>query len=309
MIKETFFSKMPPAMKLVLLAGIIFLGLLISGILTILISVLYTHGGIADIAKVASDLTSPENVFLLKIMQLINHLGMFIMPALVFAFLVTRKPVSYLKLGNRISLRCIVYVLIIVLAVMPILDVLVNLNESINFPSGIEAWMKATENQATQLTEAFLNVNTYRAFFFNLFLIALIPAIGEEFIFRGSLQKILIDWIKNPHVAIFITAATFSAVHLQFYGFIPRMFLGVILGYIFFWTDNIWYPILLHFMNNAFTVVMYFLKNRGIFDIEPIEKRISGSVLIVIFSTVFLITFLFLIQKKQKKIISDSQQL
>jgi len=301
MIKETFFSKMPPPMKIVLLAFIVFLGLLLSGIITILISVIYTHGNLADIARVANDLTSPDNVFLLKIMQLINHLGMFIIPAIVFAFLVNRNFASYLKINQRISIKTIFYVFVIVASVMPLLGLLVNLNEAVKFPSAIEAWMKATENQATQITEAFLNVSSFRALVFNLFLIALIPAIGEELIFRGSLQKIIHDWVKNPHVAIFITAAIFSAVHLQFYGFIPRMFLGVILGYIFFWSGNLWYPIMLHFINNAFTVITYFLKNRGIFDIEPVENKISGNIFILVFSTVIFIIFLYFIQKQFKK--------
>ena len=304
-MKETFFSKMPPAMKIVLLLGIVFMGLLISGILTLFILSAYTHGNLADVAKVASDLSSPDNIFLLKIMQLINSLGMFIIPALIFAFLVNRNVASYLKLNAKIRFKNILFVLMIVAAVMPMLGLLVNWNESVKFPSSMEAWMKATENEATVLTEAFLNVNTYSAFFFNLFLIALIPAIGEEFIFRGSLQKILQDWVKNPHVAIIITATIFSAVHLQFYGFIPRVFLGIILGYVFYWTNNLWYSIMLHFLNNAFSVTTYFFKNRGVFDIEPFENKISESAVIIFISTIILIFFLYLLQKQNKKEVNE----
>ena len=292
---------MPPAMKLVLLAGVIFLGLLISGVLTIIISTFYIQGGTAGLAHITSDLTSKENIFLLKIMQVINHLGMFIIPAMAFAYLINRNVTTFLKLNKGISLINLIYIVIIIFAAMPVMEWLIYLNENIQFPSSMETWMKATETQAAQLTEAFLNVNTYSAFLFNLFVIAIIPAIGEEFVFRGSLQRIIQDWVKNPHIAIFVTAIIFSAVHVQFYGFIPRMFLGAVLGYVFFWTNNLWYPIMLHFLNNAFTVTMYFLKNRGVFDINPIENKISGSVVIIILSTVLLIIFLYLLQKQHKK--------
>ena len=309
MTKETAFSKMPPVMNLLLLTGLVFLGLLVTGIFTLVIAAVYTKGDMASLSTLATDLTSPDNIFLLKIMQLINSIGMFIIPALVFAYLMNRNASSFLKVNKNINLKIAALCVLIFAVVLPLIDVLGNLNGAIKLPSsmaGMENWMKQSEAEATKITEAFLNINTFGAFIFNILLIALIPALGEEFIFRGCIQKTLQDWIKNPHVAIVITAIVFSAIHLQFYGFFPRMFLGIILGYLFYWTNNLWYPIILHFINNAFSVTMYFLKNRGIFNMENVENKFSESVMVIIISTILLAVLLYIIRKQRNKLITEN---
>jgi len=263
----------------------------------------------ASLSTLASDLTSPDNIFLLKIMQLINSIGMFIIPALVFAYLLNRNAPSFLKVNKSVNLKTAVLCVLIVAVALPLIDFLGNWNEAIKLPSsmaGLENWMKQSEAEAAKLTEAFLNINTYGAFIFNIFLIAVIPALGEELIFRGCLQKTCKDWVKNPHVAIVITAIIFSAIHLQFYGFFPRLFLGIVLGYLFYWTNNLWYPIILHFINNAFSVSVYFLKNRGVFNMESVENRLSESIVVVIFSTILLAALLYAIQKQRNKLIAKN---
>jgi len=100
----------------------------------------------------------------------------------------------------------------------------------------------------------------------NLFIIAILPAVGEEFFFRGVLQKILIRLFKSVHVAIWVTAFIFSAIHFQFFGFVPRFILGLIFGYLFFWSGTLWLPVISHFINNAVPVIMSYIQGMEKFN-------------------------------------------
>ena len=125
--------------------------------------------------------------------------------------------------------------------------------------------MKALEETAQAATEKMLDVDTFGGMLFNLVIIALIPAIGEEMTFRGVLQQSLTRKM-NPHIAIILSAAIFSFIHFQFYGFLPRMFLGILLGYMFYITNSLWSSMLMHFVNNGATVVIYYLWNIGVIE-------------------------------------------
>ncbi len=121
------------------------------------------------------------------------------------------------------------------------------------------------EDQSMVITEAFLTMNSPLDLLLNLLFMALAPAIGEEILFRGYLQQTLGNLIKNHHAAIWLAAFWFSAFHFQFYGFLPRMVLGAIFGYLFYWSGSLWIPILAHFVNNATAVIVhYFGKANGL---------------------------------------------
>ena len=122
--------------------------------------------------------------------------------------------------------------------------------------------MKGSEENATRITEALLNMNSPGDLFYNLLIIAVLPALGEEFLFRGILQKLFKEMTQNVHVAIIITAVIFSAIHMQFYGFLPRMMLGILFGYLLHWTGNLWVPVIAHFINNAAAVVFAYFAGK-----------------------------------------------
>ena len=124
--------------------------------------------------------------------------------------------------------------------------------------SGVENWMRSSENYAGELTSAFLTVTSIKGLLFNIVLIAVIPAIGEELLFRGVLQRIFTEWFKNPHWGIWIAAILFSAIHMQFFGFLPRLFLGLFFGYLLEATGSLWIPIVAHFINNLTGVLLSF---------------------------------------------------
>jgi membrane protease YdiL (CAAX protease family) len=115
-----------------------------------------------------------------------------------------------------------------------------------------------------------------------MFVIAVLPAVGEELVFRGIVQRRLYTLVRNPHVAIWTAALAFSAIHVQFFGFFPRLLLGALFGYLYYWSGNLWYPIFAHFVNNGFTLLMLYLHQQGSveMDIESIET-VSWSVALI----------------------------
>ena len=139
------------------------------------------------------------------------------------------------------------------------------------FLSGIEEAMKRMEDSAALLTEAFLSTKSISGLMLNLFMIAVIPAIGEELFFRGLLQKFFIDWTKNPLTGILIVSFLFSFFHLQFYGFLPRFYLGVLFGLMYYWSGTIWLPIIAHFINNGAAVLLYFFLGK-----ELVEQNLDN---------------------------------
>ena len=124
------------------------------------------------------------------------------------------------------------------------------------------------EDQAADTLKSILDMPTPLIFFFNLLLIAILPGIGEELIFRGIVQKHIGGWIKNPIAAIWISAFIFSAIHMQFEGFLPRIVLGAVLGYLYYWTNNLWVPIITHAFNNGIQVVLIYAFGMELEDVE-----------------------------------------
>jgi len=162
---------------------------------------------------------------------------------------------------------------------------------------GIEDWMKATETEAANLTGAFIKMDSIGLFLFNLLMIGVLPAIGEEMLFRGLLQRLLRDWFGNIHVAIFMAAFFFSAMHMQFYGFFPRMMLGVIFGYLFYWSGSLWVPIWAHFINNGSVIIFAWLAQHGVIKGDYESFGSSDNLFVILFSAVILGMVLFIIRR------------
>jgi membrane protease YdiL (CAAX protease family) len=212
-----------------------------------------------------------NNDTLLKIGQGISSAMMFIVPPIVYYF-ITRKEHPMHDLGFRkVSPVWLILAGIALMFIsLPVTNQLTTWNEGLKFGGALqtlEDLLKNLEETAEALTERMLNVNTFGGLLFNLLIIALIPAIGEELTFRGVLQQSLTRRM-NPHIAIILSAAIFSFIHFQFYGFLPRMFLGIVLGYMFYISGSLWTSILMHFLNNGTAVVLYYLNNKDVIDID-----------------------------------------
>jgi len=251
-----------------------------------------------------SNHTTPASIALLKFIQLMQSIGLFVVPPLLFSYLYTKQIKGYLQINLTIFPLQLAYITIMLVAAMPAINWMGEMNAQLNLPSslhGLEVWMKKMETEAEALTKVFLQMPNLGILLFNLVLVAIIPAIGEELVFRGVLQKIIAEWTKNKHLGIWISAILFSAMHLQFYGFIPRMLLGALLGYSLVWTGSIWIPILGHFVNNATAVLLTYLEQRGKINttVESIGTT-SETQLIVWFSFAIVFLFSFLLWKSSK---------
>ena len=204
----------------------------------------------------------------MKIGQGISSIMMFVVPPVVYYFIICKDhPMHNLGLRKLTPPWWLILIGVIVMFVsIPVTTSLTTWNESMCLGgalSRLEEWMKDMEETAKAFTDKMVNVNTIGGLLLNLIIIALIPAIGEELTFRGVLQQSLTRKI-NPHIAIILSAAIFSFFHFQFYGFLPRMFLGVLLGYMFYITDSLWTSMLMHFVNNGASVALYYLDNKGL---------------------------------------------
>ena len=152
---------------------------------------------------------------------------------------------------------------------LPLVLFLLNINQMVPLPESL----KIAGEEANEAIKSLLQMDDIGELFANLILIALLPAIGEELMFRGVVQQQLMRRIANPWVALLISAAIFSFVHLQFDGFLPRMFLGLLLGWLYWRTHNFWVPAAAHFFNNGLQVVGQYLYGKDISSVD-LEKDI-----------------------------------
>lgn len=191
----------------------------------------------------------------MRYMLSVQELAVFIIPSML-VFLLSG---SFLAALRKVPLPAdIMLVAFAALALIPLASFLGRLNASIDisgvFP-GISEWINGKEDEIEGVFDQVMTGNGPVHVFGTIVIIAVLPAIGEEFFFRGVLQAQLGRLLRSGNAAVWISAVIFSAVHLQFLGFLPRLLLGLVFGYIFLWTRNIWLPVLAHFVNNALSVI------------------------------------------------------
>lgn len=214
-----------------------------------------------------------NNDMVMKLLQILQTVCTFVLPAFFLAY-VLGSGFTYLKFKPIRSFPIWIIVFLLMPIALPGVNLFKSLNDMVLLPDfmhALEAWMQQMENQSQVLTEQFLSVSTISGLLFNLLVMAVIPAFGEELFFRGILQTVLGEKM-NRHYAVWITAFIFSAIHLQFYGFLPRFLLGAVLGYLFLFTGSIWASVVAHFINNALAVILFFLTFNGYlkFDIDTL---------------------------------------
>ena len=209
----------------------------------------------------------------MKIAQGISSIMMFVVPPIVYYY-VTRSEHRMHDLGlRRVNTPWYFFILIGIILMfvsLPVTNQLTRWNEAMSLGGAfakLEEYLKTMEEMAAATTEKMLNADSIGGLLLNLLVIALIPAIGEELTFRGVLQQGLTRKM-NPHAAIILSAAIFSFIHFQFYGFLPRMFLGILLGYMFYVSGSLWTSIIMHFVNNGTAVVLYYLNHKGVIDVD-----------------------------------------
>ncbi|MEY2829696.1 MAG: hypothetical protein RIQ33_1554 [Bacteroidota bacterium] len=231
------------------------------------------------------------NVF--KCTQLVSSIGMFGVSALMFAFLKEKNGFMYLQLTKVPKPITMAFVVPLVLCSLPIIAYVYYYNQQINFGS-MNKIVHDLEHQNAEITKAFLSSTTIAGLLFNLLVVAIVPGIVEEIFFRGVLQKLLHEGFRNKHAAIIISAILFSAMHMEFLGFIPRFLMGLMLGYLFDWSKNIWVNIAAHALNNGISVIAYFMFVKGYTstDIDNMDHYgIAPTAIAVVFFAVLFYLF------------------
>lgn len=245
-------------------------------------------------------------ISILKILQAISAIFSFVVPSLLAAKIVGKQCFSYLKVNTSPKLWFYLLIPVFLLAIMPLMNIIIQLNESVVFPerfAAFEQQMRSMEESSKDMINLMISGTSGFDLVINILLVGLLPAIGEEFLFRGVIQKHLGDYFKSPHLAIFISAFIFSAIHFQFYGFIPRLLLGMIFGYMVYFSGSLWPAIFAHFTNNTLAVIATFYINSGKLSDEANTLGTKPAHFVFVISGIVVaITLVILILKKKKSL-------
>ena len=210
---------------------------------------------------VTSFVTIGQSVSIISVAQ---NVLVFIAPAAAFAYLVYSAPWRFLRLDKAPALKDILLVVIVMAVSLPAMNYLVEMNKLMHLPqwmSGVEEWMRECEDAAQELTNSLLTTTSFLEMLWLVLIVGVITGIGEEMFFRGAFLGTFLQKPVNKHVSIIFVAFVFSAFHMQFFGFLPRLLLGIWFGYLVVWTRSLWVPIIAHALNNSLVVVTTYLAN------------------------------------------------
>jgi membrane protease YdiL (CAAX protease family) len=269
-------SRPPTIGGLSMLVGFVLIGGVISTF--ILLGIILIARGM-DMAGAQAYLTqlalnpakSGSGWYELMLLQAINHLGTFLLPALAYWYLIERRTWDQFNRRPLWAVAALGTVSLIVIAFMPFDGLVIEWNQNIHLPqtlAPLEQWIRDKEKSLEGITRYLTTFSSPTQLIVALLVIAVIPGIGEEVLFRGILQRNISYWTRNVHVGIWLSAILFSAIHIQFLGFVPRMLLGALFGYLYVWSGNLWVPIFAHFVNNGFTVVMVYMHQRKMVSVD-----------------------------------------
>lgn len=244
----------------------------------------------------------------LRLTQILSSIGLFLMPALLFAYCHDKKWFTYNALDTKPHFLLVNMVLLLSLTLLPLVALLSQWNQAVKFPdalSRLEHQFQSWEAAAERIQSILMMKHTYPTLIANLLVMAVLPALSEELMFQGTIQVFLTDLSKKPHLAVWITALIFSIIHFEFYGFLPRLLLGAYLAYLFYWSRSLWLPILAHFLHNALSILIDFtLQGRGLNTDNIRFTDFRGAVPLVITCTVVTVmglVFMWRIQKDLKE--------
>ena len=255
MYENQYQRKLEPPIEFLILIGIWVGCFVIGSAAAIPIWIGMTGKSLFDMQK---EMFNPANVDAVKVMQVVSTIIIFFIPAFITARIASKQPFERLGFRKGLHINRAVTAILIMLCALPFVGFLAELNKAIPITASMKKMFDAMESQYAEQVKLMATFKTPTDYVIALFIIALMPAIVEEVFFRGAMQSIFMRWFKIPWLVIFITGFIFSAIHFSWYGFIPRVALGMVLGYIFYYTGNLWYSIIAHFFNNALMVTILY---------------------------------------------------
>ena len=277
-----------PALQFLILIGLL-LGLLGAGQIMagVIITVKYGQEVLIDLAN--AKLSSPYVQNALWITQTVGTTIPILLTPIIFSYAIVREPDDYLKNNTRFPAALLLLIFLIMLFAFPVIEFLGNLNQKLPISKALRDY----ESEVEKMSDSMLQMNTFWSMIFNLLFIGLLTAIIEEVLFRGAMQTVFIRWLKNKHVAIWLVAILFSAFHLEFSGFLPRMFLGLLFGYFTVWSGSVWPAIWAHFVNNGTIVVLTYMAQQKLINIDPNDQHSFNSVIYAISGVIMIVLLYF----------------
>lgn len=265
-------SQLHPALQFLIFIGLAIVIILIGTLIGMAIAIgLYGVHSVMDTMHL--NLTSPNAIKTLWVLQIAGTTLPILAVPLFFSFVIVKEPLNYLKYRFKFPWTLLLLVFVIMFVSAPVMEFLSNLNQKMVLPHFL-SWMRDKEEEAQKITEAMMQMNNVWDLIKDVLLIGLLTAIVEEFMFRGCLQTIFFRWTKNGHAAIWITAILFSAFHMQFFGFLPRLMLGVLFGYFVAWSGSVWTSVWAHFINNATAVIATYFFQHKLIKTNPDDQHI-----------------------------------
>jgi len=285
--------------------SLILIGLVIGGLILgqIILTGLMFAGG-ADLSQagdVNTLIDSMDSTTPFKIGICLNNILMFALSAYLFNLIVIKKKFTqYFSLDRNIEGEWLALTALLMIAIYPLIAYSAQLMQNIELPD----WAQSMDESSYDTLISVLEMSGPMDLLLNLFVVAITPAIGEELLFRGVIQKELNKHLSNPHVGIIITSIIFSAIHMSVEGFPARLLLGMVLGYAYYFTKNLWYPILLHLFNNGLQVLALYFSGESIKDMDPTEGPEIHWILALVSLVVAITIFAYLKTKSEKDVIS-----
>ena len=292
MMLKGIFKDSGGIVQFILFIGIVILGSVIGGAASLFLILLKSGFNAEAMTEIMTNLA--DYPVYLRDMQFLSQIGGFVFPALLVAYLNSENYKDYLYLNTPFKGSIVFWAMLSMILVQPFLNLITQWNQQMvlpDFMKSVEDYIKSMEDNATKLTEAMLQTKNIPTIIFNILIVAVFAAIGEEFLFRGALQRIFGQMIRNKHIVIWSVAFIFSFIHFQFYGFVPRLLLGAYFGYLLDFSKNLWIPILAHFTNNFLGVMLYTIYQDDSKQMEAMDNLGNGSTLWL--SALSLILFIF----------------
>ncbi|MCW3113893.1 MAG: family intrarane metalloprotease [Segetibacter sp.] len=294
---KTYLKYQPPAVQF-----LAFLGL--AGGFLILNSAIssFFFNDISSVLLDKNAVVSPDLLGRFKLAQLAGSIISFIIPSLLFGYYSSPKSLPYIGVQKHASLILVGAAMLLLFTIQPFIGWLGEINSRIKFGSLQKSLleMEAMYNRALQV---FLQMKNFGDLLINLFIMALLPAIGEELFFRGSLQKALLRLSHKPWLAIVVSSLVFALLHGTFFKILPIFTLGLILGIVYTVTRNLWYTILIHFCNNAFAVLSVYYADRS----ETLKKLSNDDFSVPLYgafvSLIIGIGIIYFIKKKSDEVL------
>lgn len=240
------------------------------------------------------DYTTPNLITFMRGMILIQFLFLFVIPSLLFSYFSDPEPMEYLGLKKAGKPVFWLLSLLLIVVAFPFVEYTGYLNQKISFDGNVGQWMKGLEEQATEQIKFMLQNRSVSELFKNLLFIAVFAGVGEELFFRGILQRMFIRLTKNPWMGIILTAAIFSGIHFQFYGFFPRLLLGMLLGAIYWYSGSLWVAIFVHFFYDAAMILLAYFNPQMLEETN--QTLVPGADVQLLITAVvsFILSFLLL---------------